>query len=74
MVALRGDRYYRLAEDHECGLMYRPGELSIPSLHYCRLDKGHGGIYHSTRTHEHDPAGYEWEMYSRPSPVDWPRR
>jgi hypothetical protein len=63
---------YDLAAEHECGELYRPGELSMPELNYCRLNTGHGGLYHSTRTSRRDPAGYEWKMRAEPDPVDWP--
>ncbi len=73
---------YRFADDTECGLLYRPGELAIQSINYCRLRRGHGGWFHSTRDHEHDPAGYEWCRRVDPAPpaqtptrqlVDWTR-
>ena len=64
-------RRYHLAFSDECGVLYRPGELSIPELNYCRLRDGHGGKYHSTRRAPHE-TGYEWAMASPPN-IDWSR-
>jgi hypothetical protein len=51
---------YTFAAEDECGRLYRPGEMSIQSLNYCRLRPGHGGNVHSTKTHEHDHVGFDW--------------
>lgn len=65
---------YVFAPDNVCGLLYRPGEMSIESLNYCRLRRGHGGKYHSTREHKHDHVGFDWLMTTEPPEVDfsWP--
>lgn len=62
---------YRYADANECGILYRPGELSMPDLNYCRLRVGHGGNFHSTRMHRYDASGYEWRMRSTGPEVDF---
>lgn len=57
--AMWGRTHYPHAGADVCGLAYRPGEMSLPGMHYCRLDAGHDGL-HSTRYHPNDPGGYEW--------------
>lgn len=57
----------------ECGLLYRPGEMSIESLNYCRLAREHGGRTHSTKTHRHDSAGFDW-VEREPDDMEWPNR
>lgn len=52
---------YTFAEDDECGLLYRPGEMSIEALNYCKLARGHRGRRHSTKEHRHDVAGFDWD-------------
>lgn len=51
---------YDLAPKNVCGLLYRPGEMSMPQLNHCRLARGHDGNVHTTRTHKHDTAGFDW--------------
>lgn len=62
---------YFAASDEECGLLYRPGEMAIESLNYCRLARGHASRLHSTRAHRHDTAGFEWEP-AEPDGMTWP--
>jgi hypothetical protein len=57
---MKAKNRYVFAGDDECGRLYRPGEMAIESLNYCRLAPGHGGNVHSTKSHEHDVVGFNW--------------
>ncbi len=61
-----------LTRPGECGVMYRPGEMSMPELNHCRLDEGHGGKFHSTRRSPSD-QGFEWRIEIDTDGVDWPK-
>jgi hypothetical protein len=64
---------YEYAKDDECGLEYRPGEMSSPGLNYCKLAVNHPSKRHSTRWHKHDDAGFEWIQQDEPE-LEWPKR
>jgi hypothetical protein len=64
---------YVYAEDDECGLEYRPGEMSAPERNYCRLAVNHPSKRHSTRRWRHDDAGFEWIQQDEPE-LEWPVR
>lgn len=64
---------YVYAKDDECGLMYRPGEMSMPQLNYCKLAVNHPSKRHSTRAHRLDDGGFEWIQQDEPELV-WPER
>lgn len=63
---------YVFAADDVCGILYRPGEMSIESLNHCRLRIDHGGRRHSTKTHEHDYVGFDWEADDTANWREWP--
>ena len=63
--------HYTFAAPDECGLLYRPGEMSIESLNYCRLAAGHRSRTHSTKTHRHDHVGFDW-VEPEPDGMEWP--
>lgn len=64
---------YEYAPDDVCGLEYRPGELSMRTLNYCRLKAGHKGDIHSTRWDASDQGGFEWTSPIVPE-LEWPDR
>lgn len=65
--------HYLEALDDECGLLYRPGEMSAPELNYCKLRKNHPSKRHSNRRYMSDTAGFEW-VQAEEADLEWPER
>lgn len=65
------DHFYRNAAPEECGLLYRPGEMSIEELNYCKLRKQHPGRIHTTRRYDGDFTGFDWTERKKVE-LEWP--